>query len=483
MREHLSVLFRRRRQILWVFLGIVAAAALVSFLVPPTYDAESTLLLKAGREYADPSELRATAQGPTWDRRDLLNSEINILTSHEVLQETVAAVGIDTLYPGLAAATRPPRSASEVAIARLRRQIVAYPLKDSAVILVRFEHRDPRVAADTVNRLVEQYQAKRLAVLSAPRTSVLEEQVGAARSRLGAHQEALESFKRQHGVFSLEEQRRLLLRQRADLDTSLKTAESRSNEMADRATALHARLAEMSETVPLFDETERDVVREEAKGRLLALQLRERELTNKYTESSRLVQNVRREIEVVERFLREQDASRKVRTGRSQAFDLLQAEALRSDADRRSLRASAGTIREQIERVDAALGALESSERAVQDLSRQVAMAEVEYKRYSDKLEEARITDDLDRQKLGNVRVIQAAVPSPERVRPRRLLSVVLAAVIGGVVSVGIALLAEHVEGVLIVPERVQRELRIPILGSLSDMEVAPRSRLGSASS
>jgi len=39
------------------------------------------------------------------------------------------------------------------------------------------------------------------------------------------------------------------------------------------------------------------------------------------------------------------------------------------------------------------------------------------------------------------------------------------------------------VEGVLIVPERVQRELRIPILGSLSDMEVAPRSRLGSASS
>ena len=128
MREHLSVIFRRRRQILWVFLGIVAATALVSFLVPPTYDAESTLLLKAGREYADPSELMATAQGPTWDRRDLLNSEINILTSHEVLQETVAAVGIDTLYPGLAAATRPPRSASEVAIARLRRQIVAYPL-------------------------------------------------------------------------------------------------------------------------------------------------------------------------------------------------------------------------------------------------------------------------------------------------------------------------------------------------------------------
>jgi uncharacterized protein involved in exopolysaccharide biosynthesis len=36
MREHLSVIFRRRRQILWVFLGIVAATALVSFLVPQT---------------------------------------------------------------------------------------------------------------------------------------------------------------------------------------------------------------------------------------------------------------------------------------------------------------------------------------------------------------------------------------------------------------------------------------------------------------
>ncbi len=470
MREQLTVLFRRRAQILSVFIGIVGATAIVSLLIPPTYDAESTLLLKVGREYADPGELRSAMPGPTWDRRDLLNSEINILTSHEVLRDVVNSMGVETLYPGLAATTRTPEAARDLALTRLRRQIVAYPLKDSAVILVRYEHRNPQVAADTVNRLVDLYQAKRLAVLSAPRTSFLEEQVGAARGRLAASQEALETFKREHGVHSLDEQRRLLLRQRTDLDASLKGAESRSIEAEDRANALHARLAEMSETVPLFDETERDVVREEAKGRLLALQLRERELTNKYAENSRLVQNVRREIEVVERFLREQDASRKVRTGRSQAFDLLQAEALRADAERRSLRASAATMREQIAKIDAALAVLERSEGTVQDLARQVAMAETEYKRYSDKLEEARITDDLDRQKLGNVRVIQAAVPSPERVRPRRLLNVALASVIGAVASVGIALMADRLEGVLLVPERVQRELRLPILGTLSEM-------------
>lgn len=474
MREQLSVLFRRRRQIVGVFVGIVGVTAVVSLLIPSTYEAESTLLLKVGREYADSADLRSVAPGQPWDRRDLLNSEINILTSHEVLKDVVTATGPDTLYPGLTAATRPPRSATETAITRLRKQLSAYPLKDSAVILVRFAHRDPLIAADTVNRLVEQYQAKRLAVLSEPRTAFLEVQVTAARAKLAATQEALAAFKRQRGIFALEEQRRLLLRQRADLDSGLKTAESRSQEMADRAATLNHRLGEISETVPLFDETERDVVREDAKGRLLALQLKERELTNKYTESSRLVQNVRREIEVVERFLREQDSSRKVRTGRSQAFDLLQADALRADADRRSLLAGAGTIREQLARVDAALSTLEGSERTLQDLSRQVTMAEAEYKRYSDKLEEARITDNLDRQRLGNVRVIQSAVPSQDRVRPRRLLNVALAMVLGGIVSVGIAFLADHIESVFVVPERVQRELHGPILGTLTDVDAVP---------
>jgi capsular polysaccharide biosynthesis protein len=105
-------------------------------------------------------------------------------------------------------------------------------------------------------------------------------------------------------------------------------------------------------------------------------------------------------------------------------------------------------------------------------------MAEAEYKRYSDKLEEARITDNLDRQRLGNVRVIQSAVPSQDRVRPRRLLNVALAMVLGGIVSVGIAFLADHIESVFVVPERVQRELHGPILGTLTDVDaVPPRAR------
>ncbi len=52
MKDLLTVLFKHKKKVLWVMLGTVAIVTALSFLLPPTYEANSSLLVRYGREYA-----------------------------------------------------------------------------------------------------------------------------------------------------------------------------------------------------------------------------------------------------------------------------------------------------------------------------------------------------------------------------------------------------------------------------------------------
>ena len=67
----------------------------------------------------------------------------------------------------------------------------------------------------------------------------------------------------------------------------------------------------------MYTLSERDKIIVDARSRLLSLQLKEQDLLKQYQEDNRLVQNTRKEIRLVQEFLKEQETeiSGKVRTG------------------------------------------------------------------------------------------------------------------------------------------------------------------------
>src|SRR5579872_4995674 len=93
-RELLSILFRERLKLILVFAGLCVAVIGYSYLLTPYYEATTRLLIKTGREFqtrSDPNQ--PVASVPSTTKLEIVNSEIQILTSRDLAEAVVDRVG------------------------------------------------------------------------------------------------------------------------------------------------------------------------------------------------------------------------------------------------------------------------------------------------------------------------------------------------------------------------------------------------------
>ena len=106
LRDFLAVLFRHKYAILIIFFTVLATVTLGSFLMSPTYEARSSLLIKFGREYIFRSEVgeRSPDTRPLTplDLEEVANSEIQILTSRGLIEKVITTLKVENIYPDLA---------------------------------------------------------------------------------------------------------------------------------------------------------------------------------------------------------------------------------------------------------------------------------------------------------------------------------------------------------------------------------------------
>ena len=355
LREFLTVLFKRKSTILVTFFTVVATVTVGTFLLPPTYEAQARLLIKVGRENVYRSEVGGDkSQILSVNNEEIVNSETNILTSRDLIEKVVSSLTVAQLYPDIAKS--PPRRGTplDAAVERFEKALSVEGIKKSTVIQISLQHKDPRMAAKALNLLVDYFKEKHLQAYSDPKSSYLEQQLAAYDQRLKQSQGQLEAFKQKNRVFSLDEQRSLLLKQRTELDTALKATENQVKEVQQRIASLKRQMQTVSRDVPLSTESERYRSVDEAKGQLLALQLKEQELLRKYTESNQLVVSVRREMEIVRAFIagQEQDIKGRRQTGQNVVFQDLEREMARLQAELPSQEAKAAALGRQIAELD-----------------------------------------------------------------------------------------------------------------------------------
>ena len=371
-RDFLTILFKHKYTILMIFFAVVATVTIGSFLLPPTYEAKSSLLLKFGREYIYRSEVgeRGSDTRPLipLNQEEVINSEIQILTSRDLIEKVIASIKVENIYPDLA--EDPPKTVTplEAAILIFEKKLSVEGIKKSNVIQISFQHKDPHIAAKAVNLLVEFLKEKHLQVYSDPKSSFLEQQLLAYEQRLKESQNKLEDFKQKYQVFSLEEQRTLLLKQRTDLDTIFKAAQNQVKELQNKLSSLKNQMRTVSKDVPLYTETERYKIVDDAKAQLLSLQLKEQELLQKYNENTALVINVRKEIKIVQDFIKkqEEDLRGKVRTGQNIVYQDIEREMFKTQSELSSQEARRATLQGQIAQLDKEIQTLDLRENELQ---------------------------------------------------------------------------------------------------------------------
>src|SRR5262245_39201732 len=466
-----------RRSSCWRSSAATGLAVAAVLLTPPPYEADASLIVRIGREYVYRPEVgTGTARNPSLG--EIVNSEVEILSSPDLAEQVVRTLGVTTLYPDLADETD-PEVAVKKAMLSFRADATVRPVLDSSVIKVGFAHEVPQVAADAVNLLVDRFTDKHVEVFSEESSNRVEEELAARSAALARAEDALADFKSEHGVFDVAGQLAQMLGQRARLEDALGDCEVQIRELEQRLGP--AQQVDSAEPLPLppflqpemtvellrqLHELERELrelvppptdrLMEEGSLRLLDLEQQEQQLRLKYSDTNRQVQGIRNEIESVRNFL--SDAER--RSGQVDEAFAADRQARKAELekeierltreiellDRQRLRAlglQRDGYRDRLAAIGRGILDLNQQEVTLRRLERERQAAESAEAVYREKVEDARAAEELDREKQINVRVIARATAPvmPTGLPPK--LEIACGAMAGLLAGAGVAVLTD----------------------------------------
>jgi polysaccharide biosynthesis protein PslE len=464
-KEFLIVLFKHKMKIVAAFLATFITVSIGTLMVPRIYESTSSILIKFGREYVYRPEVgEKPTNVPRTEMVGIIHAETQIITSKDLIDRVIGAVGLQQIYPDLASSSGP--AVQESARRRFMQNLIVQGLEDSGVIRLSFQHNDPKVAARVVNVLVEKFKDKHLETfVDAKTSSFLEAKAAEYSKKLQETEQKLENLKMKHSTYDLEQQRTLLLQQRAQLDSGYKASQDQIAEFGKKLSSLNGQVTSVTENARGYTESDRYKVMDDGKSKLLELQLQEQQLLKKYTETSQHVVQIRNEIKTVQAFLKQQEEELRNRLPVGHpVYQDLQRQIMSAKADHQSQQAKSAVLRQQVAQLDAALQKLSQPENELRDLQRQLATNEQNYQTYAAKLEEARIIEDMNRAKMTNISVIQNASVPIFPVKPRVQFNLMLGFFLGIFLGVGIALLAEFLSQTFSTAESVERRLNVPVL-------------------
>lgn len=464
-RDFLHVIFKRKNQILLFFAVTVCTVVIGTFMTRPVYEAKAQILVKMGREnlYIPPNSTNSRIIN--FNRDNQINSEIELLKSRSLAENVIRSLGPETIYKKLD---------HKDTVLKFQKSLSVEGIKKSDVIAVSFKHKDPKMAAKIVNTLANAYFEKHLLVHKNPQSyNFFEDQSQVLKTRLEQSEAALETFKRQNRVTALDEQQKLLLKHIADLNAELNQTLGREAETKNRILQTRQQLDKTPETIAQGKEVDHNpYLISNLEARLVELQLKEKQLLIKYTPQSRLVKNVKEEIQMVQERLAQNEKKQygSSRVGLNTTYQRLQEEFFRNQTEGKALAAKRVIQNTQLTDYQGKREQLNQMEVKLNQLEQSVDVNRQNYRLYLAKFEESRISDAMDNKKMANVSLMQSALTPLKPVSPKVLLNIVLAIFLGGFGGLGLAFFGEYFDDSLEKPEDVEKELQLPVLTSIPEL-------------
>ncbi|CAN5303198.1 hypothetical protein BH11PSE10_BH11PSE10_06030 [soil metagenome] len=236
-RDLVIFLFKWKASIAGIFLLVVAAASVVIFLAPPSYVANSRVLVERNR----PPVLR-TVHAPSMDLAEALNTEAEIFVSRTVMSNVVDKLKpydrpkkpsrLGTMIDGAKswmedAGLLYAQSPRERWIQTLQKNVKVKPSIDSSILKISYGDEDPLWSARLVNAALDEYIAQHVRVFSAPGTSqIYLDRLQAIESELNKHRSDLAQRKLRLKLSAVDETRRDLVRRGGELNSQIETAET-----------------------------------------------------------------------------------------------------------------------------------------------------------------------------------------------------------------------------------------------------------------
>ncbi|MFN3193284.1 MAG: GumC family protein [Aureliella sp.] len=496
-------------------LGVIAI-----FLWPKKYESEAQLFVRLGRGSA---RLDTATVGQTISiqesREGEMNSIVNLLESRGLAEAVVDDLGVErilkkyafievllegitdsipSLGGGAVGDDDDPMALTQDEIDAGKRRDLAIKEfmsnlkidlpKKSTTISVVYRGRTNKLAQVAVQSVVDQFQSMHLqAHQSTGSLSFFESQFAAQAQIVNDCENDLRLAKNEHGIVTLAHRQDSLREEFTETKKLQLAAKSEYEAALQRVSALEQDFADLPKTVNSerrkgIAENARDAMRD----RLYDLEIREKELSAKFSDSHPQLVKVRSQLESARSILDDQPQEREqsveavnpvviaVENELIKAKSELKATKARVDA----LSKLEGELRQRQEE-------LNDLEVLSQELQRKIDLAKDNYNIYAKKLEEARINDALDQESLSNVTLVAPPTLHFKHSSPKRSLLAVLVLMLSGLSGVAVALISDYFDRAA---ESAQlREAEFSIYRSNVESELAsriesrdyPRDRLG----
>lgn len=473
--DFMIMLFKHWSKILIMFISVTVVITYGVLSARPVYQAKSSFLVKPWKDDASRPgmDTNSNSMNLMLSQDELVNTEIQVISGRELAEKVVRSVKIEKIYPDLLKPKAKVSTPLDAAVEQFGKHLKVVGIRKSNVVEVTFQHNDPKIAANALNLLIDLFKEKHLALHSDPQSSFIGTQLASFESKLKESEKNLEKFQQATRVFSLEEQRTLLLRQRSDLDTAYMISQNSVSELKNKIIALRSQLLSISKSNSRYTPTERDKIIIEAKTKLLDLKLKEQELRRKYNEGNPLVVEAKREVDLVSQFLIDQEEGilGKVKTG-NPVYQNVEIELFKSEGELNSQLARAEALKNQVRQLDKEIAQLDSNEGQLQNLKRQIAINEKNYRTYADKQEEARMSEAMNRLKLSNISIVQSAEVPVKPLNSSKAVKMVVGVIMGLFSGISCAYLAEMLGQTFSDPEGVEKYLEVQVLLTVPYKEV-----------
>jgi len=438
LRNYLRVVQKHLPLLTSAFVVVVVTVGVATFLQRPVYRATTKVLIEregGGRvvNFQEATPLSGEAAVESFQ------TQIQVIRSRPVIQQLIDSLTLLTRKPELARASDP--------VSSLLRRVSVEPVRGTRLVDIHVEDDDPKVAAELTNTLAHAYVNQNLNLkLQAARDALawLTSQVNDLKEKVNTSEQSLQQYREESGLGSMEEKQGLTIKKLVDFNAAYIEAKARRLEMETKLAELK-RAAQKPEELESSPMVINHPLIQNLKAQIVTLEVQRSKLLNTYKEKHPEVVKTQSQIEEMRRRIRE-EVDRLVRS---------------QDGEYNVLKAREAAMLAAVNQYRDETQSLSKKEIRHGILKREADSNQQLYDVLLKRLKETSLSQGLDN---NNIRIVEPAMVPTSPVRPRRMLNMALAVVIGLAVGFSLVFFVEYMDNTVRTPEQAERTLGVPVL-------------------
>lgn len=437
--DYLNILMRRKWILIASSLIILLSTAIFTFTATPIYEASTTIQIedKKGPRFS----LSEFPIKLDFRQFDPLMTEAEIIKSRTIIGRVIK--GFPSDKDG-------GQSSLQDRINGLQGAILVEPIRNTNLLKISLQDKDPERAANILNLLSQEYIEQSLSVARAEAFQAkefVERQLQTVKADLDNSQTAMERFKSREGVTILNED----MKNKIDELSAVETKRVQI-EMERKSLELILQSLRNDKELALTGISVSNAAITEFARKLAELQVQKASMLNYHTEEHPSIIKINAAIRETKERLKEE-----------------------AEKVLRDLKGREETLKGIISDYEEEIRKLPQAEQELTNIMRNLKVSEGIYTYLLEKEKEAEIVMASE---VGNIRVIDVAIPTEKPIKPKKALNMVLGAIMGLFFGIGLSFFVEFIDDTVKGRDETERYLGLPLFGTLPYIRVNGKRNL-----